>query len=1369
MASNTLGTLTLDLVAKIGGFVEPIDRAERIARKAFDGIGASVNKMGEYSDKATKELAKLAQQMDSQFHDIGANMQREIALYGEVTRSAKLRYDLEKGYLKSMNAEQKASLISMASRLDAMDAANDAFRAQAASANQLGGSLRGARGLAQQFGWQMQDVAVQLQMGTSAFVVFSQQGSQLAAAFGPKGAIIGAIIAVAGALSGVLFKSFMNTNKAMEDMTETAKELSTELHRLNASQQDSVNSAMAYAIEDQTKLYKEQTEAIKDQISEMERLRQEQGSASMSVSLATSWENTKGAVSGSIDAVGDLIDWLAEKHVKAFEVWTMQDAIDNTDKLAKKQKELIALENQRIKTLLELAELQDPFGSSDIIKSLAEEVALVGLSGRAYWELKAAQEGLSGVTKQLYIDLNLLKEAKEENAKLDEKAKKDEESRQKSIEKLLQNMKREADLYGVTAREAKMVYDIENKLIETKEGLLGVEGKQLIAGAQRLDQLDKLKQEEDEWFEAYETQADAVEDIVEKLKEEERQLLMTAKARVAADLAGNGASPEQIDDAMATIDRIEAAKKEQKEMEDMAKRTAEMWNRIDESAAKAWENIFTGAENTFDGIKSLFTKLLSEMAHDAISKPIIMGIKDEITPWVDSFKKYLSQKFGQDQAQNAGSSGGGGGIMGLGAAGVWGLALVGVAAAVSSFNKKQDEMVRKMTAEYRQSTQSLGTVLGESSKKSTSIADSLNHMADYADDTLSVNYQMYQALLDIREGITGVAAGFARQFGIKGVGDFSGVNEGTVAGAERLGEMDWFKDITDSLQKYLGDSITKFAGDFVGGLADKINKEVYKKKTKIIDSGIEIVGQTLADILADGTVDAFAYATLNVKKKVLGITTSNKTKTETDALDDILLSQFSAVFESAGDTLEKLAPVFGKEFSEILPKLIIDPMKLSLKGLEGDALVQEIEAFFSSTLDGWAEVLVGGSDVLEKFQKVGEGAFEAIIRLASETIYFTEYAERLGIEFNMFGAAAVEATQNIAQAAGGIDALSKSLNTYYKEFFSSQEQAEAHFTSLSKRMKELGIEVVPQTRDAFRQLVEAQNLNTEAGQKQFAALIGLSGAVDQYVDALEDEVKVREEAEQKLREAVGSAFEAYSAAIQRDMDVVEEALSSSRDLANSLSSALRGMRMEGSRNDLMTRRGAQSQVFTSLAIAQAGGPLPTASSIEDALAVLSEPSQNLFSSFEDYARDFYSTKKNLEELEGYANTQVSMDEQTLNALQESLDYYQQQVDLLNGIDKTMLSVEDALSRLIGAFAGAGVIVPMSAPGSDMPTISADKVSAVKVQENQNSQSLPDIVAMLQKFTEDMQDSQYSIAKSTMQTHKIIERWDQDGMPQEREV
>lgn len=73
--------------------------------------------------------------------------------------------------------------------------------------NQTEGSFRNLRGISQQLGWQLQDVAVQAQLGTSAFVIFSQQGSQLAAAFGPTGALVGAVIAVASAIGGALVNS----------------------------------------------------------------------------------------------------------------------------------------------------------------------------------------------------------------------------------------------------------------------------------------------------------------------------------------------------------------------------------------------------------------------------------------------------------------------------------------------------------------------------------------------------------------------------------------------------------------------------------------------------------------------------------------------------------------------------------------------------------------------------------------------------------------------------------------------------------------------------------------------------------------------------------------------------------------------------------------------------------------------------------------------------------------------------------------------------------------------------------------------------------------------------------------------------------
>lgn len=83
------------------------------------------------------------------------------------------------------------------------------------------------RNAAQQTGYQVQDMVVQLQSGTSAFVAIGQQGSQLAGAFGPGGAVLGAVIALAAAVGGVLYKSLGIAGADMDDLKKRANDLST--------------------------------------------------------------------------------------------------------------------------------------------------------------------------------------------------------------------------------------------------------------------------------------------------------------------------------------------------------------------------------------------------------------------------------------------------------------------------------------------------------------------------------------------------------------------------------------------------------------------------------------------------------------------------------------------------------------------------------------------------------------------------------------------------------------------------------------------------------------------------------------------------------------------------------------------------------------------------------------------------------------------------------------------------------------------------------------------------------------------------------------------------------------------------------------
>ncbi|EKY3195859.1 phage tail length tape measure family protein [Cronobacter turicensis] len=148
------------------------------------------------------------------------------------------------------------------------------------SATRSMGNMRGVFG---QLGYQIQDVAVQLQMGQNAMMVFAQQGSQIASIFGPGGAIAGAIIAITGALAGALLPSLFNSKDATKEL-ETAQKalgetviktddgvlaLSEKIQKLAEVSRDAANSQIAVAVTDAEKAISSANEAVNKQISSL--------------------------------------------------------------------------------------------------------------------------------------------------------------------------------------------------------------------------------------------------------------------------------------------------------------------------------------------------------------------------------------------------------------------------------------------------------------------------------------------------------------------------------------------------------------------------------------------------------------------------------------------------------------------------------------------------------------------------------------------------------------------------------------------------------------------------------------------------------------------------------------------------------------------------------------------------------------------------------------------------------------------------------------------------------------------------------------------------------------------------------------------
>ena len=176
---------------------------------------------------------------------------------------------------------------------------------------------------------------------------------------------------------------------------------------------------------------------------------------------------------------------------------------------------------------------------------------------------------------------------------------------------------------------------------------------------------------------------------------------------------------------------------------------------------------------------------------------------------------------------------------------------------------------------------------------------------------------------------------------------------------------------------------------------------------------------------------------------------------------------------------------------------------------------------------------------------------------------------------------------------------------------------------------------------------------------------------------------------------------------RKSLDSVGQSVGKLQSLSGSLRSTLDGMRIAGSEGAYRTD--AQAQIRAALTTARSGGGLPLDGQLASALSTVSKPSEQLFGSFVDYARDFYKTANDIAALGDLTNAQLSADQVTqsilqdqitkideqkkalkdgfadqVSALDDILTNAQRQLDAANGINTSVLSVADALKQFTDA-------------------------------------------------------------------------------------
>lgn len=433
-----------------------------------------------------------------------------------------------------------------------------------------------------------------------------------------------------------------------------------------------------------------------------------------------------------------------------------------------------------------------------------------------------------------------------------------------------------------------------------------------------------------------------------------------------------------------------------------------------------------------------------------------------------------------------------------------------------------------------QETQGTGTNLGDSSGKSDSISNAFDEYSDIALDQLAELRGIRSAMNSLSDGISGLAVSLVRG------GKFDGAN---VAGLGAQSNWDISNEALGKLDIF--------------GIAQKPLDALFgTTKKKIKDTGLQIGSQSLGDIIA-GDFEAFYYNTVETtKKKLFGLSKKVTTKDVLSGADGDLSEQLSDIFVYLGSAVSGSLDVLGVDAANAIEAFQVNIGKISFKDLSGDEIQAELEAIFGAQADLLASYVL---PQIEEYQRMGEGAFETLMRVSKEQAVFDDALEKMGISLSgLSGLIRLDVAQSIIDLMGGLEEFSSKTSTYFEKFFSEDEKIKMLGDSLKEAFGSVG-QSVPATREAFRAIVEGIDYTSESGQYLFASLMELAPGLDQYISAIEKEAAAKEKAttatkdyaaiadkqadlQIQLMESQGLATEALAARRSRELSLLDESL-----------------------------------------------------------------------------------------------------------------------------------------------------------------------------------------------------------------------------------
>ena len=283
-------------------------KAIHATHQQVDALRAS--QAQELAATEAKEQAKREQDR------LNSSIEKTIARLNQEAKEFNMTEDQVEDYrLELMGASQAQREMVAQAR-----AARNQVVGVGAAGKQSVKGLRLMRGGLGQVGHQVQDIAVQLQMGQNAMLVFGQQGSQIASLFGSRGALIGAVLAVGAAIGTSLGASIFQTKKHLEEFEKVVGNIAKvmnvdaktgivsfteEIVKLGQKSEELAKGKLELALVDAILNVETATEGAKEAIEEFNLAIGRQGNLSTASSSIKTLSDDMGIAEGSAKKLAD--------------------------------------------------------------------------------------------------------------------------------------------------------------------------------------------------------------------------------------------------------------------------------------------------------------------------------------------------------------------------------------------------------------------------------------------------------------------------------------------------------------------------------------------------------------------------------------------------------------------------------------------------------------------------------------------------------------------------------------------------------------------------------------------------------------------------------------------------------------------------------------------------------------------------------------------------------------------------------------------------------------------------------------------------------------------------------------------------------